>query len=296
MLLRVYGIGVDQLIDRENELAWIARLSHLNIGPSLLGVFANGRFEEYLPSRTLTSADMRIPDISCGIAACTRELHDIVSVYAPTEDSQVEVWQNIDKWYKVVKKVLPALVEKSEGWATSLNAYDLGRLEKEIKECKKLLSQVQSPIVFAQNDSQYGNVLQMNKTEELVIVDFDYAGYNPRGFDLANHFCEWMYDYHAHEPAAMNRELYPTEREQIRFLTAYLTTVSKFVKADRYENVTVEDLQKEVAMYTMVSHLSWGLWGLVQASQSEIDFDYFLYSTQRLDAFREELEKWRKQS
>lgn len=132
----------------------------------------------------------------------------------------------------------------------------------------------------------------MNKSQELVIVDFDYAGYNPRGFDIANHFCEWMYDYHSEEPAAMNKEKYPTNEEQTRFLTAYLDTTNRFTKPGANENMTCEDLQKEVAMYSMISHLSWGLWGLIQANQSEIEFDYFLYSSQRLNAFREEFKKW----
>ena len=31
--------------------------------------------------------------------------------------------------------------------------------------------------------------------EKLVIIDFEYCSYNYRGFDVANHFCESMYDY-----------------------------------------------------------------------------------------------------
>lgn len=152
LLLRVYGIGVDQIIDRDNELAWIARLSHLNIGPSLLGVFGNGRFEQYLPSKTLTSAEIRIPDISKQIAACTRELHDIVTVYPPDRFSVMEVWNNVDKWYKLAVNVLPDLIKKSNTWAKALNDYDLKRLAHEIQECKQILASVNSPIVFAQND------------------------------------------------------------------------------------------------------------------------------------------------
>lgn len=152
MLLRVYGIGVDQLIDRENELSWIARLSQLNIGPSLLGVFGNGRFEEYLPSRTLTSQDIRSADISCQIAARIRELHDIVAVYPPNEKSVIEVWNNVDKWYKLVMDILPDLIKKSDGWATSLASFDLKRLANEIETSKKMLKRIESPVVFGQND------------------------------------------------------------------------------------------------------------------------------------------------
>ncbi|KAK4518170.1 uncharacterized protein ATC70_001521 [Mucor velutinosus] len=295
LLLRVYGNGVDQIIDRENELAWLARLSSLNIGPSLLGIFGNGRFEEYLPSTTLTHHDIRDPKTSKGIAACIRELHDIVTVYpfSPAKN-HLEIWANIDKWYRVVMSLLPVLYKKSDGWTEVLTTFNLERLTFEIEECKQILETAKSPIVFGHNDTQYGNVLKLEKTNELVIVDFEYAGYNPRGFDIANHFCEWTYDYHSEQPASMDMSQYPTYEEQIRFLNAYLETKSKHNNPDILDKaVTAECLQKEAAMWLMASHLSWGLWGLIQASQSEIDFDYFLFSTQRLNAFREEFAKWR---
>lgn len=34
-----------------------------------------------------------------------------------------------------------------------------------------------------------------NSTPDLVVIDFEYCAYNHRGFDLANHFAEWRYDY-----------------------------------------------------------------------------------------------------
>jgi choline/ethanolamine kinase len=136
-------------------------------------------------------------------------------------------------------------------------------------------------------------VLQLENSNELVVVDFEYAGYNPRGYDFANHFCEWTYDYHSEQPAAMDMTQFPTHDEQIRFLKAYLDTASKLNNPDIDEHLTPECLQTEASMWLMACHLNWGLWGLIQANQSEIDFDYFLYSMQRLNAFREEFAKWR---
>ena len=40
--------------------------------------------------------------------------------------------------------------------------------------------------------------------------------------------------------------------------------------------------QAATRAYIPVSHLLWGLWGLIQAKSSEIDFDYVAYATQRL--------------
>lgn len=48
----------------------------------------------------------------------------------------------------------------------------------------------------------------------------------------------------------------------------------------------LDSMYKEVNKFALTSHIMWGLWGLIQATQSEIEFDYFEYSLQRLTEFR----------
>lgn len=52
---------------------------------------------------------------------------------------------------------------------------------------------------------------------QLMIIDFEYCAYNYRGFDLANHFLEWTFDYtkpdgpfYYHKP-----EQFPTAEQQV---------------------------------------------------------------------------------
>ena len=57
-----------------------------------------------------------------------------------------------------------------------------------------------SPVKFCHNDCQEGNILRHDtgtdgQPPRLTLIDYEYCSYNYRGFDLANHFCEWMYDY-----------------------------------------------------------------------------------------------------
>ncbi|CAO3609509.1 unnamed protein product [Cunninghamella echinulata] len=288
-LLRVYGIGVDQFIDREKELAWLARLGRLNLGPRLLGIFGNGRFEEYVKSVTLNHHDIRDPVISTQIAQCLARQHSIVNIYQPPHDQELEVWKNIDKWYQLVLVLLPKISEKDQERAKILDMFDFKQLGKEIDDCKNILEKVDSPIVFGHNDLQYGNILKRDDTGDLVLVDFEYSGYNTRGFDLANHFVEWRYDYHGKQPAAMT-EPFPTDEEQLRFIQAYMDTNKKELGID--ENISFEEVQQEAKVWLMAVHVSWGLWGLIQASLSEIDFDYFYYSMERLNQFREYLVRW----
>ncbi|CAM9741058.1 unnamed protein product, partial [Choristocarpus tenellus] len=60
------------------------------------------------------------------------------------------------------------------------------------------------------------------KRGHLHLIDFEFAAYNPRGFDVGNHFCEWMADYKSLEPHVINTEHYPDQNEQRLFCQAYL--------------------------------------------------------------------------
>ena len=122
----------------------------------------------------------------------------------------------------------------------------------------------------------------MKGTDDLVLVDFEYAGYNPRGFDLANHFSEWMYNYHSDTPEDQQRHRFPTIGDQRRFLTAYAAGHSD----------DVDTLLEEISAWIMAVHLHWALWGFLQASQSEIDFDYHRYALQHLGAFHQKLKEY----
>ena len=31
--------------------------------------------------------------------------------------------------------------------------------------------------------------------DKLMLIDYEFCGYNYRAFDIANHFSEWVYDY-----------------------------------------------------------------------------------------------------
>lgn len=78
---------------------------------------------------------------------------------------------------------------------------------------------LKSPVVFCHNDLQEGNILLREDCEEpsLVLIDFEYCSYNYRGFDLANHFIEWMYDYTAKESPnfSVHRDQYPSSQQMV---------------------------------------------------------------------------------
>lgn len=145
-LLRVYGPSSMQFISRPSELRILHLLSsRYSLGPKLHGTFANGRLEEYFPSRALTAADLRDPETSRSIGKRMAELHSVdLDVLDPLDAGgdgsgrEPTVLQSIKEWISPAR-TLYARLEKLDaagelkgllaGWVQS---FDLARLEKEI--------------------------------------------------------------------------------------------------------------------------------------------------------------------
>ncbi|KAI9284543.1 kinase-like domain-containing protein [Umbelopsis sp. AD052] len=299
ILLRIYGVGVDEILHRDREIVWLKLLSQMNIGPQLLGTFANGRLEQFLDSATLTHPEISDPVISETIANRLGELHSIVDSFPPTksERESPEIWYNVDKWYPMAMRVVTEIYKRKPESREGLRSFGIMQLDTEIKDLKEILNKLNSEIVFCHNDTQYGNILRMNDEDgELVLVDYEYAGYNFAAFDIGNHWCEWTANYHAEDPALIHLEQYPNQEEQLRFVRSYIREriAPKVLSDEELEEQAVR-LASESAKWSVASHLMWGLWGLVQASQSEIDFDYYKYAMQRLSAFRDGLANLQKE-
>ncbi|KAI1365389.1 kinase-like domain-containing protein [Xylaria arbuscula] len=258
LLLRVYGPNVEHMIDRENELSVLRRLARKKIGPRLLGTFANGRFEQYLDAITLSAEDIRDIDTSKHIAKRVRELHDGMELLEEERDGGPAVLKNWDHWLSKVSEAMnfldskitagdlgpvrsPADAWKERGlvlgtdWPTFKATFD--RHRKYLFDRYGGSKVVREHLVFAHNDTQYGNILRVRPDDkkspllqpnyehkQLVVIDFEYCGANVRGYEFANHFTEWCYDYHDESASfALNVDKYPTPEEQHRFLKSYVS-------------------------------------------------------------------------
>ncbi|KAI1349963.1 kinase-like protein [Xylaria sp. FL0043] len=258
LLLRVYGPQVEHIIDRENELSVLRRLARKKIGPRLLGTFANGRFEQYLDAVTLTAEDLRDPDTSKHIAKRVRELHDGMELLEEERDGGPAVLKNWDHWLPRVAGTISVLDAKIlEGnlgpvrnaadawkerglvlgtdWPTFKSMFD--RYRQYLFDRYGGSKVVREHLVFAHNDTQYGNILRVRPDDkkspllqphyehkQLVVIDFEYCGANVRGYEFANHFTEWCYDYHDEAASfACNVNRYPMPEEQYRWVKSYVT-------------------------------------------------------------------------
>ncbi|KAM0799678.1 kinase-like domain-containing protein [Usnea florida] len=255
LLLRIYGPQVEHLIDRESELQILRRLARKKIGPRLLGTFTNGRFEQFFHARTLTARDLRVPETSKQIAKRMRELHDGIELLEEERQEGAFIWRNWNKWVEKCEEVISWLDDQILSTKRGNIAHSSGQwrerglvcgvewsfFRRTVEKYRKWLfdqyggpASIKQKLVFAHNDTQYGNLLRLepsgesplllpaNEHKQLIVIDFEYASANLPGLEFANHFTEWCYDYHSSRPYALNAHRYPTPEEQHRFLKAYV--------------------------------------------------------------------------
>lgn len=287
VLLRLYGAilqGVDSLV---LESVMFAILAERSLGPQLYGVFPEGRLEQYLPSRPLKTRELQDPVLSGAIATKMARFH---GMEMPFTKEPHWLFGTMERYLKQIQD-LP-----STG-LPQMNLLEMYRLKDEMGNLRKLLDATPSPVVFCHNDIQEGNILLLSEPENddsLMLVDFEYSSYNYRGFDIGNHFCEWVYDYtHEEWPFYKARPTdYPTRGQQLHFIRHYLAEVQKGqIRSEEEQKKLEEDLLIEVNRYALASHFFWGLWSILQASMSTIEFGYLEYAQSRFQFYFQQKEQ-----
>lgn len=337
VLIRVYGevlrSSVDSIVlDSVN----FAILSEKRLGPTLYGVFPGGRIEEFIESRTLLTSELSIPKVMETIARHTARIHRLNMPFCkqPTfllnmmEKFLAQLTGTRDPPSRPTPKLSRAsLVELqveydrhvSESNGDSWGEFGFNEAQEmalRFKLCEEftwLKAKFQEspsdmfPVVFCHNDLQENNILVLDKpgeegAYELLPIDYEYAGYNYRAFDVGNHFNEWCYDYTVQDPPyySYNYDLYPSRDQQAFFWNAYYdadcaernnssdsASLGSVNDLPRQENgdLDLDKLWVETAYGSLYSHLFWTAWSLVQSQISSIRFRFDEYASSRMDAY-----------
>ncbi|XAR62241.1 Ethanolamine kinase [Bertholletia excelsa] len=267
VLVRIYGEGVDLFFNRDEEIRTFECMSKHGHGPSLLGHFPEGRVEEFIHARTLSAGDLRDPVISALIAAKMREFHNLDMPGPKT----VVLWNRMRNWLSEAKSLCTPEDAKEFG---------LDDLDKEIDVLEKEVWRENHVLGFCHNDLQYGNIMIHDETQSITLIDYEYASYNPVAYDIANHFCEMVANYHTDTPHVLNYSAYPDLEERRRFVRAYLSS-----PGHQPSESEIDQLLEGAENYTLANHLFWGLWGIICAYVNNVEFDYVAYARQRFEQY-----------
>ncbi|ORY33388.1 kinase-like domain-containing protein [Naematelia encephala] len=316
LLLRIYGPSSGALISRSEELRILHVLSTTyGLGPRVYGTFLNGRVEQFFPSRALTPDELKDPIIYRGIARRMRELHSVDLHLLGYDAPEPTIWRCLDEWSSLAEQNLQILESLGGQWEVWVERFGLHRVKQQIEAYRRWVQTQSSSrdVVFAHNDTQYGNLLKLDtpppgpEHHRLIVIDFEYAAPNPRGYDIANHFHEWRADYHhpSHSHSLQPHHPYPSPQQREDWYRAYLSIEMdakngqeilgkrKDVRADM-----VAELEREVRMWSPACSVFWALWGIIQAEEQVTavvnktnlspEFDYLAYAIERLEMFRKE--------
>ncbi|XP_070283777.1 choline kinase alpha isoform X3 [Myotis yumanensis] len=269
------------------ESVMFAILAERSLGPKLYGIFPQGRLEQFIPSRRLETEELSLPDISAEVAEKMATFH---GMKMPFNKEPKWLFGTMEKYLNQVLRI-----KFTEGAKVKqLHRFLSYNLPLELENLRSLLESTPSPVVFCHNDCQEGNILLLEgrenlENQKLMLIDFEYSSYNYRGFDIANHFCEWMYDYNYEKYPFFRANLgkFPTRKQQLHFISSYLAASLNEIEnlSNEEKFIIEEEMLVEVNRFALASHFFWALWSIVQAKISSIEFGYMDYAQARFDAY-----------
>ncbi|CAG8960350.1 hypothetical protein HYFRA_00012424 [Hymenoscyphus fraxineus] len=319
VLLRAYGQGTDLIIDRERETQNHELLMRHKLAPELLARFHNGMLYRFIRGAVTSPADLRRQEIWRAVATRLAEWHAVVpclpssrealatevngsleiGVPAPTPSKKdpalqaaidniapgkpaPNVWTVMQKWIYALPSSTDAQISRQANLQRELT-----RLVKEFSNRPGLGT---DSLVFAHCDLLSGNVIVQPKSsgvtaagepKEIVsFIDYEYATPSPAAFDIANHFAEWGgFD--------CEHQLLPTKSQRKDFIREYIRSYFSFQRDNTGvdEEAEIQKLFDEVDVWRGIPGFYWGIWALIQATISQIDFDYASYAEVRLGEY-----------
>lgn len=198
------------------------------------------------------------------------------------------IWSVMQKWILA----LPAGTDSQRKRITILQA----ELERLVADLSHRPGLGKDGLVFSHNDLLSGNVIVLpagagvtdgvtdGPNTDVTFIDYEYAVPSPAAFDIANHFAEWGgFD--------CDMSVLPTVSQRRDFINEYIRVYAALrlslpLGPDAFDTeLEKTKLLQEVDVFRGVPGFYWGIWALIQATISDIDFDYASYAETRLSEY-----------
>ncbi|KAK3775594.1 hypothetical protein RRG08_020782 [Elysia crispata] len=285
VLVRVNGEGSGLIINREGEPEVMNALHAAGCAPPMFGLFNNGMAYGFFVGETLDEKSVRDPHIQRLIADEMVRMHQVNLPSLQKEMALKPVSQYQEKMRSWLASAPTHFDNPTKQTVFEREIPSKAVLSKELDELVQVLEDLRMDVVFSHNDLLLKNIIYNREKDVVHFIDYEYAFYNYEAFDIGNHFAEY---------AGMDEvdyNLYPSREEQLPWLRYYLEAKSKALKVKGSSDVVtvtdkeVETLYIQVNKCACAAHYLWGVWSLIQAAHSVIDFDYVGYSSIRLKEY-----------
>jgi ethanolamine kinase len=325
--MRAYGNNTEILIDRDREAKSHALLAERGLASPLLARFENGLLYRFIQGRVCIPQDLISEPVWGAVARRLGEWHGSLPIESVPESkhltngtngnaSNCDGFDQADATSSLPSKAIaarsptPNIWTVMQRWVLALPAgTDVEenrklQLQKELERSFHELDDTNGlgneGLIFGHCDLLSANVIILpsldtksteSKSETVSFIDYEYAVPCPAAFDIANHFAEWGgYD--------CDYNMLPTRSIRRAFLNEYLASFGSH-SGESIDGSVLNKLAQDVDRYRGMPGLYWGIWALIQATISQIDFDYASYAEVRLGeywAWREETEGTRKRA
>ncbi|KAJ5946361.1 hypothetical protein N7454_003200 [Penicillium verhagenii] len=302
VLMRAYGNGTEILIDRERETTSHALLASCGLAPPLLARFNNGLLYRFIRGKPCGHEDLTTAPIYRGVARRLAQWHAVLpitgAVPAPGADSTVTNGERLDFDLIQPRRAGPSMWAVLQKWIIALPVATPEQRARRLslqQELQWVIGKLddgkgigEDGLVFSHCDLLCANVIVLpsdensKQSDEIIpvnFIDYEYAVPAPAAFDIANHLAEWIgYD--------CDYTMIPTQSVRRQFLTEYTKSYIEHRKLDASsEGDIVTRLFEDVDRFRGIPGLYWGVWALIQAQISQIDFDYASYAELRLGEY-----------
>lgn len=314
----LYRLIMNDLANADLERVIFRVASDEKVGPKFLHEDADYRLEGFFEGRAISVWEMRNPTIMMNFCDKIFDYNFNPAIRAACEKveainpDKLYIDFAINEWAPQVKEQFPSwrgklLQDNGKPHPESLRTIDTFErtfLFDGYQDYFRKLVPRDSHIIMAHNDAQENNVLaRLEKNSDLLLIDFEYSGWQPMAHDLANYLNEMVLDncHPCGNGIALYLENDPTEPEIEAFLTRYLhnyfTKVLKKESAewDGWIKAELPKFNQEVRRCRMLATFYWAIWSFkILKAENVCDdkvFNYDYANTQ-IAYFRKNKERW----
>ena len=327
ILIRIFG--AEGMIDRDLETATFARLCgppHKGSANNLesendgsgkvvhrdldmIGRFANGRVESWIPNMKQSCLEDFDSNLMCGVARVLARLHygfEVPSYLYEAECREVDgrrervrvlkpgLWDVINSWIEELDGALSQkefdadllhLFSKAVLGKAASKDETVSYVKQETNWLQRAVQQhhPKAVVAFTHNDLCMANILlDQRQDADPCIIDYEYGSINYTMYDVANFFCELC---GGNDNGVPDLELFPPKERQKEFLKEYVGEKRRISQQNVEEivnnNDDISDLLSQIELFQLASNLIWGVWGVLQAC-GETSHDDFCKEKARL--------------
>ncbi|XP_952056.1 choline/ethanolamine kinase, putative [Theileria annulata] len=254
------------VIDDDLQYRIAKLLGDNNFGPRIIGRFGDFTIQEWVEGNTMGIDSLQNLSVLTGIASSLAKFHKKVTELVPKEWDRTPMFlTKIATWSPHVERIIKKY---------NLG-FDYNELVQNYEMFKKILNNhlntsnsITNSILFCHNDLFFTNIL--DTLHGIYFIDFDYAGFNYVGWDIANFFKiiyilldPLMKYYLYHNTSPVKDEFKPL------FISVYLSQLlgQNVLPSDDLVN----DFLQSLEIHTLGVNLYWIYWSLIMTDKPKID-------------------------